>query len=363
MEKKLVWIIFIIILAAIAAVGLFAYREYHMWTTPWGGEDEAFTIEIEEGKNARQIAQILEDKGVLHNTNMFLIMADLRGLGDKLKAGEYQIKGTQSPYEILDMLATGSQYYRSLVIPEGLNQVEIAQRCADMEICSATGFLEECRRRDLFQFVIAQPPLDINAALEGILFPDTYYLFKNTPPIKVVDRMTKKFEQISNELLEEARAKSEERGVPWWWESENASVSVQLHKVVVLASLVEKESHRSEDRPLVASVFVNRIKKEMPLQSDVTIHYILNDWTRPLTIEDTLIDSEYNTYLHTGLPPAAICNPGEESLRAAMMPADTNYLYFIAMNNGEIKYTASYDEFIKWKNQMKQEKKNQKAAN
>ncbi|MBN2328597.1 MAG: endolytic transglycosylase MltG [Candidatus Omnitrophica bacterium] len=362
MGKKLVWIIATIIFVVIAAVGLLAYREYHIWTTPWGGEDDVFTVEIEEGRNARQIAQILMDKGVLHNTNMFLVMADLRGLGDKLKAGEYQVKGTQSPYDILDMLATGSQFYRSLVIPEGFNQVEIAQRCAEMEICSATGFLAECRSRDIFQFVIAQPPLEINAALEGILFPDTYYLFKNTPPIKVVDRMTKKFEQISSELVQEARDKSKERGVPWWWESDNASLAVQLHKVVVLASIIEKEAHQSEDRPLVASVFVNRIKKEMPLQSDVTIHYILNDWNRPLTIEDTKINSEYNTYLNPGLPPAAICNPGEESLRAAMMPADSNYLYFIAMNDGDVKFTSSYDEFINWKNQMKQERRIRNAS-
>lgn len=362
MRKKTLQIIIALIIVVAALIGWKVYSEYCVWTSPWGTNSDTFTIDITEGKSARQIAEILKEKKVLRDTKMFLIMADLRGLGQKLKAGEYQIKGEQSPYEILDMLALGKQYYRSLIIPEGFTQVDISQRCADTLICSATEFLDQCRQTNLFQFVIAQAPGGGSAAIEGILYPDTYYLFKNTPAVKIIDRMTKRFEDVVKEIHETAVNKSKEKGSPWWWEADGGAFDAQIHKVVVLASIVEKEAKRPEDRPLIASVFANRIKKNMPLQADSTVHYILNDWSRPLTSEDLKIDSVYNTYANPGLPPAAICNPGKECLEAAMMPADSNYLFFIAMNNGETKFTASYDEFLGWKNQLKSERKAAEAT-
>jgi UPF0755 protein len=357
MRKKIIQFILVLIIVVAAIAGWKAYSEYRLMTSPWGTDSDAFTIDIEEGKNAHQIAEILVEKKVLRDTNMFLITADLRGLGQKLRAGEYQIKGTQSPYDILDMLATGKQYYHPLVIPEGFTQLDIAQRCAETLVCSATDFLNQCREVSLFSFVIAQAPGGANAAVEGVLYPDTYYLFKNTPAIKVVDRMSKRFEDIIKALYDEALAKSKERGTPWWWESVSASFDVQVHRITVLASIVEKEAKRPEDRPMIASVFVNRIKKQMPLQADSTIHYAINDWSRPLTSEDLKVDSAYNTYTNPGLPPAAICNPGKDCLEAALKPADSNNLFFIAMNDGQTKFTASYDEFLTWKNQLKSERK------
>ncbi len=358
MRTKLIRIAIALVIVIAAVVGWKVYSDYHRWTSPWGTETDTFTLEIEEGKNAHQIAELLQQKGVLDSTRMFLIMADLRGLGGKLRAGEYQVQGTQSPYEILDMLATGKQYYRALIIPEGFTQPEIAQRCAEMEICSATGFLEQCRQNNLFNFVIAQAPGGTNSALEGVLYPDTYYLFRNTPPIKVVDRMTKRFEEVMKDMYEAAKQKSKERGVPWWWESDTISYPVQIHNIVTLASIVEKEARKPEDRPMIASVFVNRIKKNMPLQADSTIHYFLNDWSRPLTGDDLKTESVYNTYLNPGLPPAAICNPGKDCLQAALTPADGNHLFFISMPDGTTRFTGSYDEFLVWKNQMKKERQN-----
>lgn len=357
MRKKIFKLVLVLIILVAAIAGWKVYSEYRLMTSPWGTENDTFYIDIEEGKTAHQIADILVQKKVLHDTTTFLITADLRGLGQKLRAGEYQIAGTQSPYEILDMLATGKQYYHPLVIPEGFTQLDIAKRCAESLICDATAFLDQCRQMSLFSFVIAQAPGGANAAVEGVLYPDTYYLFKNTPPIKVLDRMTKRFEDVVRTLHDDALAKSKERGTPWWWESETASFDVQIHRITVLASIVEKEAKRSEDRPLIASVFVNRIKKQMPLQADSTVHYAINDWSRSLTSEDLKTESAYNTYVNPGLPPAAICNPGKDCLQAAMQPADSNYLFFIAKNDGQTKFTASYDEFLTWKNQLKSEKK------
>ncbi len=355
MNRKKVWgVIAFLILAAVLILGWFAFTEYKIWTNAWGEEDQSFTIEITEGKTARQIADLLKEKEVIDNTTVFLIFADFRGLGEKLKAGEYEIRGDQSPSQILDMLATGSQYYRSLVIPEGFTQLDIAKRCEEMDICTAEGFLERCRFNSIFTFAIAQAPGGANSAIEGILFPDTYYLFKNTPPVKVVDRMTKKFESVMQEIVDAAEEKEEKEGgkETYWWKADTPEYLQRIFKIVILASIIEKEAKKSEDRALIASVFVNRLKKNMPLQADSTIHYAINDWSRPLTKDDLQIDSPYNTYKNKGLPAAAICNPGKESILAAVDPAQTDYLYFIALN-GETKFTASYDEFLELKKQLK----------
>jgi peptidoglycan lytic transglycosylase G len=355
MNRKMVWgVITFIFLAVALILGWLVFSEYKTWTSAWGEEDQSFTIEITEGKTARQIADLLKEKDVIDSTTAFLIFADFRGLGDKLKAGEYEVRGNQSPSQILDMLATGSQYYRSLVIPEGFTQLDIAKRCEEMDICTAEGFLERCRFNSIFTFAIAQAPGGGNAAIEGILYPDTYYLFKNTPPVKVVDRMTKKFEAVMQEIVEAAEVKEEKAGGKdtYWWKKDNPEYLQRIFKIVILASIIEKEANKSEDRALIASVFVNRLKKNMPLQADSTVHYAINDWTRALTKSDLQIDSPYNTYKNKGLPAAAICNPGKESIQAAVEPAKTDYLYFIALD-GETKFTASYDEFLKLKKQLK----------
>lgn len=359
MRKFFMRTVLIVLVLAVVITGMYVYNEYRLWNRPWNPNQPPVLIDIEEGKSARQIATQLKDLGVVHNIYTFLIVADLRGMSDKLQAGEYELKGTQSPYEILDMIAKGERYLRSIVIPEGLRQPQIIERFAEKEICPPEELEEFFRINSIFRFVIAQAPDGSNAALEGALFPDTYYLQRNTPTIKVFERLTRRFDSVFNELLKEAEKKEEETGKTWWWkDNQDLAYQQQTHQAVVLASIVEKEARRAEDRPLVASVFVNRLKKKMPLQADSTIHYAINDWSRPLTLNDLEVDSPYNTYKNTGLPPAAICNPGKACLQAALMPPETDYLYFISMPNGETKFTANYNEFLQWKQQMKQERRN-----
>ncbi len=341
MKKKILGCVAAVLVLIVAAAGWQIYSIYSDFTSPWGSEKDRFLLEIEEGKNATQIANLLKEKGIIKNIRFFLIMADLRGLTGKLQAGEYEFKGTQSPYDVLDLLATGQKYLHPLTIPEGFTELQVAQRCEETTICSKEEFLQYARENPSFSFVVAQAPGGANAGTEGGLFPDTYYLQKNTPPIKIFERFSRRFSAVINELYETALSKQKERGAPWWWQDENLAMERQVHRIVVLASIVEKEAKRPEDQPLVASVIVNRLKNEMPLQMDSTIHYLINDWSRPITAEDKATDSPYNTYKNKGLPPAAICNPGRAALEAAFMPPDTTYLYFISLPSGETKFFAT----------------------
>ena len=348
MKKNILIILSVLVLLILGVGGYFSYSEYGKWTHPWGkspGND--FLIDIEEGKTARDIANMLVEKKVLHRPTMFLIMADLRGFAEKLKAGEYKIYGASSPLELLDMFATGYNYRHRLVVPEGWTQTDIAKRCEELQICTRQAFLDECQQRNsVFSFVIVQAPGGANAACEGILYPDTYEFIKSTPPERIVTRMMKRYEDIWKDLLAEVQKDPSKK---WWWQDDSLALQKKMHNILVLASIVEKEVPRDEDRPLVASVFVNRLKKNMPLQSDSTIHYILQDWSSPLRKSDLEIDSPYNTYKNVGLPAAAICNPSSSAIRAVLMPADTTYLYFLTTNNGEVKFSSTYEEHVKLK--------------
>ena len=354
MKKKVLWYALAIFIVVVAVIGWRVYDEYRFWTRPWGKPDQQIIVNIEEGMTARKIAGLLKQNGVIRDPKMFLAIADLRGFSNKIRAGEYEIRGASTPYEIVDMLATGYVYRRALVVPEGFTQAQIAERCGKLEICTKEDFLAETQQHNIFTFVIAQAPGGANAACEGLLFPATYYFEKNTPAVKIVTRMTGTYENVWNDLYDEATK------VPnkvWWWQDEKVSMLVNMNKVVVLASIIEKEAKRPEDRPKMASVFVNRMKKGMALQSDSTVRYAINDWSRPLTKSDLDFDSPYNTYKHTGLPPAAISNPGRAALKAAMMPENTTYLFFITTDNGETVYSSTYDEHVRMKNQLKQERK------
>lgn len=355
MRKKIIWGIFGLLLVVGTIAALFLYSEYRFWTSPWGKPDEVYLIEIEDGKSARDIANILKEKGVIRNVRMFLILADLRGIGTKLKAGEYELKGSQTPSEILDLLATGYAYRHALVVPEGFTQLDIAKRCEELGICTRDAFLEECGQKILFRSVVAQAPENQNPALEGGLFPDTYYFIKNTPPVKVVDRMVKNFNDKITGMIDDVNKKAEESQRTLWWKEEGLSSIEQFHKALVLASIVEKEAKKPEDFGKIASVFVNRLKKNMPLQSDATIHYSISNWTRAINNEDKEIDSAYNTYKIPGLPPAAICNPGEAAIKAVMLPDETTYLYFITNGDKDTIFSSTYDEHINARKQLRKE--------
>jgi UPF0755 protein len=248
------------------------------------------------------------------------------------------------------MFAIGWNYRHDLVIPEGWTQAQIAQRCEELGICTKAAFLDECHKHTtVFPFVIAQAPDGSNSQLEGVLYPETYKFIKNTPPERIINRFIDTYQKVWEELMIPITANPE---MKLWWKPGDNPTTKHMHDVVVLASIIEKEVAKEEDRPLVASVFVNRINKNMPLQSDATVHYFTGK-TEPLTKADLEIENPYNTYTNKGLPAGAIGNPGKSALLAAMYPPETDYLFFISMPNGETKFSSTYEEHLKLKSEMK----------
>ncbi len=276
------------------------------WTfaAPYGPTGERF-VEIAPGTGTRAIAAQLQAAGVLRSAYGFDLL-HLVG-GGSLKAGEYRFAGPATVTEVYRRIARGDIYTVALTIPEGANIFDIAGRVEAAKLGTRAGFLQAARTQT---GLLAQ--LDPHAkTLEGYLFPSTYRFSRRTPAATMVRTMVRQFQLEAAALGMEG----------------------DMHRTVTLASLVERETPIPAERPLVASVFENRLAQSMPLDTDPTVIYaalMRGQYRGTIYQSDLQFDSPYNTYRHAGLPPGPICNPGLVSLRAALHPAHTNYLYFVA---------------------------------
>jgi UPF0755 protein len=287
--------------------------------------DEAF-VEIAPGSSTPAMARSLADAGVVQSPTAFRIAVWWRGAGRRLQAGEYRFDAPMTPGEVVDKIARGDVYMRPVTFREGLTMRQMAAIFEERGFGSAAEFLKAAAREE--------PIRDIDPAapdLEGYLFPDTYTLPRRTTADQLVERMVDRFEKS---LTPEIRAKAAARGL-------------SVRQLVTLASLVEKETAKPEERPLVAAVYANRIKIGMGLQCDPTVIYALERagrYTGNLTRADLQFDSPYNTYRYAGLPPGPIAAPGQASLAAAAEPADVPYLYFVSRNDGSHVFATTLDE-------------------
>ncbi|HUB51188.1 MAG TPA: endolytic transglycosylase MltG [Terracidiphilus sp.] len=289
--------------------------------TPYGPTTETF-VDLNPGSSTINIGQTLEKAGVIRSQFAFdLIRALRRG---NLRAGEYRFDHPETPVEVYARIARGDIYTRALTVPEGSNVFDIAARVEQ------DGFGS---RQDFLDAVVQKTSLiaDLDPAarsLEGYLFPDTYRFARNVKPEQIVGAMVKRFRVVAAQL----------------------GLKDNFHQVVTIASLVERETAVDSERPLVASVFDNRLHRNMPLMTDPAVIYGLElegIWRGSIFASDLKRDTAYNTYLHAGLPPGPIANPGIPSLRAAMNPADTNYLYFVAEGanaQGRSSFAETLDE-------------------
>ncbi len=284
-------------------------------------------VTIPPGSTAGDIGAQLQQQGLVRSSLFFRVAADQAGVSSSLAAGDYELSRSMSTPEIVQVLASG-KVKRGLVatIPEGWRSEQIADRL------QATGVAG----RDEFLQAVATPasvpsfdllPQPLPPRLEGFLFPDTYEVRQPVSGVAAADLMLKMF--------------NDRVGTSLQGPSETGLTAFQ---VITLASIVEREAKVPSERATIASVYLNRLQENMPLQADPTVQYAVathdgaaaaayNYW-RPLTGDDLSVDSPYNTYLHTGLPPGPICNPGEASIRAVLQPAKTDYLYFVATNDG-----------------------------
>lgn len=271
---------------------------------PFGPAGETF-VELAPGSSTLRMGRQLEAAGVVRSQFAFdFVRWWKRGT---LRAGEYRFNHPATVTEVYARISRGDVFTRTVTIPEGANLFEIAGRMEQAGITSRQDFLNAAGKQ-----VSLIADLDPGAtSLEGYLFPDTYHFARKTTPAQICAAMVKRFRAAAAQL----------------------GLEGNVHQVVTMASLVERETAVDAERPLVASVFVNRMARKMPLMTDPSVIYGLElggVWRGVIHQSDLKLDTPYNTYLHAGLPPGPVANPGLRSLHAAMEPAKTDYLYFVA---------------------------------
>jgi UPF0755 protein len=271
--------------------------------SPFGPTTEAF-VEVEPGSSTTRIASQLETEGIVRSHYAFdLLRLWKRGT---LRAGEYRFDHPASAIEVYARITRGDVFTRTVTIPEGSNLYDIGARIEQAGLGPRADFLAAARQTALVADLDPQA-----VSLEGYLFPDTYHLPRKATPTQICTAMVHRFRR----------------------EAAQIGLTANFHKVVTMASLVERESAVDTERPLVASVFENRLAAGMPLMTDPAVIYGLEldgRWRGTIYQSDLARDTPYNTYLHKGLPPGPIANPGARALRAALEPARTDYLYFVA---------------------------------
>lgn len=291
---------------------------------PAGPRAETF-VDISPGMSSMQIATQLKNQGIIRSRYVFIGLHEAKG--GTLKAGEYRFDHPAPMREVWDRIRRGDVYTVALTIPEGSNLFDIAAKVEAAGLGSKAAFITAARQDGALV-----SNLDPTAtSLEGYLFPDTYRFARHTDPQEMMAAMVKRFRVAAQGI----------------------GLTADYHRTVTLASLVEKETPLDAERPLVASVFVNRLEKNMPLMTDPSVIYAaLLDGRYRGTIyqSDLQADSAYNTYRHAGLPPGPICNPGLKSLQAAMHPAQSDYLYFVAASadpSGQSRFSATLEQHAK----------------
>ena len=294
---------------------------------PYRGFGTETFVEIEHGMSSRQIAATLERKGVVKSQWAFLFLRMLHP-NAALQAGEYRFGAPQTPWQIFNEIRKGETFYEELTMPEGSNIFDIASILDQGDVLTGADFLKAAAEPAMINGL---DPLAPN--LEGYLFPSTYRVTHRTSAPQLCHRMIDDFRNQ-------------------WNTAGGMAQQADIHRIVIIASLVEKETAIPQERPIVAAVFYNRLSANMPLQCDPTTAYaaLLENRYRGIIHKSDLASSNpYNTYTHAGLPPGPIANPGLSSLRAALHPANVPYLYFVANpdGSGTHRFSATLEEHEK----------------
>lgn len=300
--------------------------------TPASDSDEEVIFEVKPTEPFKSVAKRLESEGLIKSAKFIEIYARLTGASRNVRVGEYAIRKDLRPKEVLAILSSGKSVHYSITISEGLNRFEIADLVERQKIADRDEFLNLTTDRGFIQELLGK---DLES-LEGYLFPETYHITKYTGARGLIKIMVDRFKENF------ARAKQ----VAGW-----SLGNLTEHQLVTLASIIEKETGAPEERPVISSVFHNRLRKNMLLQTDPTIIYgIWNErgsWNGSLSRADLKFPSKYNTYLHRGLPPGPIANPGFEALKAAGAPAESDYLFFVSRNDGTHVFSREYRQHAK----------------
>ncbi|MDW7667545.1 MAG: endolytic transglycosylase MltG [Bacillota bacterium] len=322
--KKL--LILLLLIAVAAGYGFYFYND----NLTAVDEGNTKVINIEQGSSSDDIGAILLENNLIKNLTVYKIYLRQSSLGSQLKAGDYEISDSLSLPEIVDLITEGENIEKTMnfTVPEGLNLEEVAKIISLKFEITEEEFLKLTEAvgiyRDSYEFLQDEEIV----TLEGFLYPNTYNVYIESTPDDIITTMLNGFEKIYQEHI---KGNTGDRSV---------------YEIIKMASVVEGEAQVDEERPIIAGVFYNRMEIGMMLQSCATVQYALGEKKEKLYEEDLKVESLYNTYQHTGLPVGPINSPGLTSIKAALDPLETDYIYFLAKGDGSHYFTDDYDDFL-----------------
>ncbi len=285
-----------------------------------GGGDQIFYVR--SGSTLNEVTDELHSREIITSKCLFLLWARVMGYSKSIKAGEYRLNAGMTPLKILGILGRGAIITHPVTIPEGFTMKQIGYLLGEKGVVNKDEFLALAGDPDISRrYGISGP------SLEGYLYPDTYHFARGLSSMSVIDVMVGRFKEVYAPLREIAERSG-----------------MTMEKIVILASIVEKETGLGKERPLIASVFLNRLKKRMRLESDPTVIYGLKDFDGNLQRRHLVQQTPYNTYVIRGLPPGPIANPGQEAIKAVLYPTKSNYLYFVSKNDGSHYFSKTLSE-------------------
>lgn len=317
-----------LVLIFVSALGGVTWKAIHfLYVPPSSVDNTQIIFDVPPNTSFQKVSESLVEKELLQDTVLFKILAKATRSTGRILVGEYALNKTMTPMDILKVLTSGKSIQHSLTFPEGMNMYEMAQLVEDKGLGSKEEFLKHSKDKDLIKELLDSE----HESLEGYLFPETYLVTKFTGPKKLIQLMVTKFKEAYEEIKTDSK------------------LNMPMHETVTLASIIEKETGAPEERPMISSVFHNRLKKKMRLQSDPTIIYGIMDLNGGLPVQninkkDILTSTRYNTYRVAALPFGPIANPGKEALKAALNPADSPFLYFVSQNNGTHVFSETYEK-------------------
>ncbi len=332
----------LIALITVLVLGLFSFlfsnSYYQNSINPVDKNDnKEYSVIIPVGASTLKIASILKENDLIKNENVFRLYCRLNKLDGKFKAGEYIFTKKMDVKSIVKDITNGNTHVEiiRITIPEGYEMRMIANKFETLGLCSSEAFMKAANSLDYnFDFLKELPKRDNQ--LEGYLFPDTYDFLKTSTPKDIVNRLLARFNDI---YIKKYKSVADKKGL-------------SMDKVITMASLIEREAKKDNERAEVSAVFYNRLNIKMRLQSCATVQYILKSRKDVLLYKDLEIDSPYNTYKNSGLPPGPIASPGEKSIISALYPDKTDYLYFVAKKDGSHIFSKTYAEHLTAKNSI-----------
>ncbi len=324
--KKTALILALVTLAVLAAAGWFYRDLVHYAGQPADPDAGSVTFKIAPGEGFGAVTHKLYTRGLCKHPDKFKFIARYKGYDKKIRAGEYTLSAAMSPLQILQKLVSGKVRLHRLTIPEGYTLAQIADVVAGVRLCSSADFSKAAADPALMA------ALGLTARnLEGYLYPDTYFFPGSVTALEIARAMTQRFDTVFTPA----------------WKKRAAELKLSVHAIVTLASIIEKETGAAFERPLIASVFHNRLKRKMRLETDPTVIYGIPNFNGNLTRKDLATTTPYNTYVIRGLPPGPIANPGAKSLEAALYPADTKYLFFVSKKDSTHQFSTNIKDHNK----------------